>query len=278
MAFKDILVHVDTAKSAAARLDFAVRLAQKHEAHLTALHVVPPPYIPADIMGTGVGAEVIAWHEEQRERRLAGARALIDQVQQRHGINIELRIADGGIEPTILEHSRYSDLIVASQPAGDLLDLEQPLQPSPGNLVVGAGCPVLVLPAAGKDYSLGKHVLIAWKPCAEAARAVRGALPLLRQATTVTVLAANVDTTDQPRVAGADIATHLARHGVKVTVMPFTAPDMDVGSLLLARAADLDADMIVMGGYGHSRLREMVLGGVTYHILKNQFIPVFLAS
>lgn len=277
MAFKDILVHVDTASSAAARLDFAAKLALQHDAHLTALHVDPPPYIPADIMGTGVGADVVLWHREQRDRRLVGVRDLIAQVQQRHGIAIEQRVAEGGIEPTILEHSRYSDLIVASQP-GDLLDLEQPLQPSPGNLVVGAGCPVLVLPAAGSDYSIGKHVLIAWKPCAEAARAVRGALPLLKQAKAVTVLAANVDTKDQPRVAGADIATHLARHGVKVTVMPFTAPDMDVGSLVLARAADLGADMIVMGGYGHSRLREMVLGGVTYHILKNQFIPVLLAS
>lgn len=277
MAYKDILVHVDAAKSATGRLDFAANLAQQHNAHLTALHVVPPPYIPADIMGTGVGADVIAWHLEQRERRLADIRDLIAQVQQRHGISIEQRVVDGSIEPTILDHSRYTDLIVASQP-GDLLDLEQPLQPSPGNLVVGAGCPVLVLPAAGKDYSIGKHVLIAWKSCAEAARAVRGALPLLKQAKAVTVLAANVDTSDQPRVAGADIATYLARHGVKVTVMPFTAPDMDVGSLLLARAADLGADMIVMGGYGHSRLREMVLGGVTYHILKNQFIPVLLAS
>lgn len=277
MAYKDILVHVDTAKSAAARLDFAAALAQRHDAHLTALHVVPPPYIPADIMGTGVGAEVVTWHREQRDRRLADFRDLIAQVQQRHGISIEQRVADGGIEPTILDHSRYTDLIVVSQPA-DLLDLEQPIQPSPGNLVIGAGCPVLVLPAAGKEYIAAGHVLIAWKPCAEAARAVRGALPLLKQAKAVTVLAANVDTSDQPRVAGADIATHLARHGVKVTVTPFTAPDMDVGSLLLARAADLGADMIVMGGYGHSRLREMVLGGVTYHILKNQFIPVFLAS
>jgi len=277
MAYKDILVHVDTAKSAATRLDFAARLAVTQDAHLTALHVVPPPYIPADIMGTGVGADVVAWHREQRDRRVADIHALIAQVQQRHGVTIEERVVDGGIEPTILDHSRYTDLIVASQP-GDLLDLDQPLQPSPGNLVVGAGCPVLVLPAAGTPQMPGNHILIAWKPCAEAARAVRGALPLLKKAKAVTVLSANVDTKDQPRIAGADIATHLARHGVKVTVMPFTAPDMDVGSLILARAADLGADLIVMGGYGHSRLREMVLGGVTYHILKNQIVPVLLAS
>lgn len=277
MAYKDILVHVDTASSAAVRLDFAAKLAQQHGAHLTALHVDTPPYIPADIMGTGVGADVIAWHREQSERRLSSVHEMIAQVQKRHGIAIEERVATGSIEPIVVEHSHYSDLIVASQP-GDLLDLEQPLQPSPGNLVVSAGCPVLVVPAAGKDYSIGKHVLIAWKSCAEAARAVRGAMPLLEKAKAVTVLSANVDTQDQPRVAGADIATHLARHGVKVTVMPFTAPDMDVGSLLLARAADLGADLIVMGGYGHSRLREMVFGGVTYHILKNQFIPVLLAS
>lgn len=276
MAYKDILVHVDTASSAATRLDFAAKLAQQHGAHLTALHVDTPPYIPADIMGTGVGADVIAWHREQRDRRLVSIREMIAQVQKRHGIAIEERVVTGSIEPTVVEHSHYSDLIVASQP-GDLLDLEQPLQPSPGNLVVSAGCPVLVVPSTGKDFSTGKNVMIAWKSCAEAARAVRGALPLLKQAKTVTVLSANVDTRDQ-RVAGADIATHLARHGVKVTVTPFTAPDMDVGSLLLARAADLGSDMIVMGGYGHSRLREMVLGGVTYHILKNQFIPVFLAS
>lgn len=277
MAYKDILVHVDTATSAAARLDFAARLAAAHGAHLTALHVVPPPYIPADIMGTGVGADVLAWHSEQRDRRIAEIHTLITQVQQRHGVSIEERVVEGSIEPTILDHSRYTDLIVASQP-GDLLDLEQPLQPSPGNLVVGAGCPVLVLPAAGTAQTPGNHVLIAWKSCTEAARAVRGALPLLQRAKAVTVLSANVDTRNQPRIAGADIATYLARHGVKVTVMPFTAPDMDVGSLILARAADLGADLIVMGGYGHSRLREMVLGGVTYHILKNQIVPVLLAS
>lgn len=277
MAFKDILVYADAAPGAASRLDFAARMAQAHGAHLTALHISAPLYIPVDILGTGVGADVEQWQQAQREKDVAQSRALIAAVRQRLGIDIEERIVVGDLETMILDHGRYSDLIVVTQDAAGF-DLSQPVSPSTAGLVVAAGRPVLVLPATGKDHTAGKHILVAWKACAEATRAVHDALPLLCRADKVTVLSADTGTTGKSHIAGADMATHLARHGVKVTVAPITAPDMDVGSVILARAADLNADLIVMGGYGHSRLREMVLGGVTNHVLKNHTIPVFLAS
>jgi nucleotide-binding universal stress UspA family protein len=146
-------------------------------------------------------------------------------------------------------------------------------------LPLATGRPVLVVPYAFERRPAGRHVMIAWNASREAARAVNDALPLLRRASHVHVVALSPvrSATAHGEEPGADIALYLARHGVKVTVSRDDAPEVDTGNLLLSRAFDLSADLIVMGAWGHSRLREFVLGGVTRTLLESMTVPVLMS-
>ncbi len=276
MTYKDILVYADTTKAATARLNYAATMAKAHKAHLTALHVETRPFVPADILNTGMAAQVLQWQRELRRHQSEEVRAMVEAASQRNDINIEWRNVIGDIDDSILLHAHYQDLLVLSRD-GDPLDLNEPIEPSPSNIVISSGRPIVVLPLDKTIASYGQRVLIAWKSTPEAARAVHDALPILTQAKVVTVMEVNPAQPADQHIAGSDIAQHLARHGVRVNVAPIYADDMDAGNLILTRADDLEADMIVMGAYGHSRLREIVLGGVTRHILENATIPVLLS-
>jgi nucleotide-binding universal stress UspA family protein len=174
-------------------------------------------------------------------------------------------------------NARYADLVIAGQPepdGGSGVDAT-----FAEDLVMGAGRPVLFVPYAGRFPEVGRRVLIAWNAGREAARAVTDALPLLTRAGTVQVVAfdplkGDADHGDLP---GADIALVLARHGVKVSVAQQHSDEVDVGNQILSRAADMQSDLIVMGAYGHSRLREMVLGGVTRTLLDTMTVPVLMS-
>jgi nucleotide-binding universal stress UspA family protein len=141
---------------------------------------------------------------------------------------------------------------------------------------MSAGRPVLMVPYAGRFPDTGKRVLIAWNAGREAARAVTDAMPLLSKAQSVEVVAFG-EGGDHGEVPGADLALFLARHGVKATAARQHAPGVDIGNQILSRAADVNADLIVMGAYGHSRLRELALGGATRSVLDAMTVPVLMA-
>jgi nucleotide-binding universal stress UspA family protein len=142
-----------------------------------------------------------------------------------------------------------------------------------------AGRPILVVPYAGHFARIGQRVVIGWDASREAARAVNDAMPLLAAAEAVTVL--TIDPEQSPRghgeIPGADIALHLARHGVTAQVERTVSAGIGIGNTLLSRAADLEADLLVMGAYGHSRVRELLLGGVTRTMLTSMTLPVLMA-
>lgn len=276
MAYKDILVYADPAPTAAARLDAAAQLAKAQDGHLAALYVDAIPFIPVDMTGAGVTADLVEWQIRMREERGEAAQKAVQAAEQRHGIAIEWRKTADNLEDAVLRHGLYADLIVLSQ-GNSLTDLEAPAAPMVGSVAVAAGRPVLVVP---KDYagaSIGKRVLVAWKPSAEAARAVHDALPLLQQAEAVVVMRVNTDPEEPAHNPGFDLATHLARHGVKVTVTPVLAPDVAAGDAIVQQARALRADLIVMGAYGHSRLRELVFGGATRSLLQAPPVPVLMS-
>ena len=156
-----------------------------------------------------------------------------------------------------MAHARHVDLTILGQASGDAAaDQARTIEA----LLFGSGRPILLLPSVGTYKTELRHILCAWNGSREATRALADAMPLLRRAEHVTVLSA-----DPPgaahRDAGADIALHLARHGVNVRTSPTYSGDLTVGDALLNRAADLGADLLVMGGYGHSRTREAIFGG-----------------
>lgn len=272
---RDILVHADNTPQSSERLNYAAGLAALHQAHLTALHIRHPPFIPADVMGTGVAETVLQMQRAAQQGRAEETKKLVDATAQRNGVAIEWRDADGDIDDTLILHGYYSDLIIVGQSALGL-DLEQPFCPDSSKAVVTSGRPVIVYPRDRRFTTFGQRILIAWKASAPAARAVADALPLLQKAQEVTILEVTENSVRQ-RIAGADISVHLSRHGIKVTAEPFVAPETEAFALIQARAVDLGVDLIVMGGYGYPRFWEAVLGGVTRQMLQEQPVPVLFS-
>jgi nucleotide-binding universal stress UspA family protein len=279
MAFKDLLVVVDHGRSCPARIDLAVRLARDFGAHLTGLYVSAPPYMPPAVLAQ-LPLEVHEMQARTRRDEAERARTLYADGIERGGpgLTSEWRAAEGEVADVASLHTRYADLAVIGQTDPD----EIPLGASgdlPERLVLGAGRPVLVVPYAGRFTTVGERVLLAWNATREATRAANDALPLLQRATRVTVLSVNPRSSSGGHgpIPGADIALHLARHGVRAEVSSVATDDVAVDDMLLSQAADSGADLLVMGGYGHSRLGELVLGGATRHILRQITLPVFMS-
>ena len=275
MALKDILVHVDNNKTCVSRLETAVNLALAHDAHLTGVCVVTHPRFPGYLEAQIPSDVVEAQSAAAREMAEKGKKAFLDAVGK-NKLAGECRIVEGELIDALSLHGRYSDVLVVSQ-----RDPETSFTPGdmPDRLILSVGRPVIVLPYAGRYPTVGENVMVAWDASRLATRAVNDALPILQAAKKVCILALNPHGGDEGHgeVVGADIALHLARHGVKAEATHVYVDDIEVGDMLLSRAADAGADMIVMGAYGHRRLRELVLGGVTQHLLGHMTAPVLMS-
>ena len=276
MAYKDFLVHLNNSKHRARRLDIAIRLAQASDAHLVGLYTATDLFAPA-FLTSQLAAGLIAAQRELSGDERNKAKAEFDERGRQASISIEWReVEDTGAMATL--HTRYADLAVIGQP-----DPDEALSPTERDLaervVLDSGRPVLMVPYAGRFPTLGQRVLIAWNASAQATRAVNDALPLLAQAKVITVLAVNPKGGERGHgeVPGADIALHLARHGLKAEAAHAFADDIDASDVILSRASDLGVDLIVMGAYGRPRLRELVLGGVTRSLFQHMTVPVLMS-
>ncbi len=278
MSIKNILIHVDDSGQVEGRLDVAVALARTHDAHLAAIYAIPEPFIPPYADGGYVPADLIESQAERSRERAAAARTRFEEHLGRVGMESEWREAEGYAADVISLNAKYADLTVVGQANPD----DPQNYPTPGlpaEVALGAGRPVLVVPYVGTSHEVGKNVLVAWNGSREATRAVNDALPILERADKVTVLAVNPRSggSDHGDVPSADIALHLARHGVKAEAAQTVSNDIDVGDIILSRISDLGADLAVMGAYGHSRMRELMMGGVTRDLLRHMTIPVLMS-
>ena len=276
MTYKDMLVHIDNSKACAARLKAAIDLARVYNAHLTALYIMPTYIIPV-YAEAQLSPEIFEAQREASQARAADAEALVKKIAAREDIAIEWRCVEGDWAGLFIQHTRYADLAIVGQ-----TDSRDPEAAETGLLeqvVLESGRPLLFIPYIGALQTIGKRVIVAWKTSREAVRAVNDALPLLVGADKVDVITVNPQAGEDADsdVPNADICLHLARHGVKAEAHRLRVTDVDVGNLLLSRAADEDADLIVMGAYGHSRFREMILGGATRHILAHMTVPVLMS-
>lgn len=274
MALKDLLVHLDDSKASKNRVAVAIQVAQTYDAHITGLYVLPHFEIPvyAEVQ---IPDEIIAAQRAEARARAAETEKGFKKMTDKAGVSAEWRFVEDRLAPTLELHSRYVDLVIVGQ-GGDT----DPLSMSDAvaeHVVLESGCPTLVVPYIGAPGSIGKHVLVAWNGSREALRAVHDAIPFLERAQTVTVLAINPKTAAEDRIPSADICRHLARHGINAEAAHIEAHDIEVGDMLLSRVADREADLIVMGAYGHSRFREFVLGGATRHLLAHMTVPVLMA-
>ena len=276
MTYANILVHVDNGEHAAQRVQFAIRLAQQQSAHLVGLACGGLPYVPAEISRT-LGRD---WVEgrlaEMREEAARQARAF-EAVAGGQGLRgVEARSALGTTTELLLLNGRYADLVVLSRPEAASPDNGLGYDDT-AEVLLGIGRPVALVPGSWSDAPVGKRIALAWSATRESARAVTDALPLLKAADEVDVLVFNpAKAGGHGAEPGADIATYLARHGVRITVHN-EATQVDVGNSLLSRLADLGSDLLVMGAFGHSRLRQLVLGGVSETVLRSSPIPVIMS-
>lgn len=275
MPYKTILVHVDNGKRSAARLDIACRLAKLSDAHLIGLHALTVVKLPSYAMVEG-GVQVREFHERMLSESAVAAEAMFKQAVKAIGVEkVEWRKSRRDAVDSVPVHGRYADVLVIGQPnetdgSGVEPDFAE-------RLLLAAGRPALVIPYAGDFPAVGTRVLVAWNASREATRALTDAIPILREAKQVDVIAFNPKDAPHGEVPGADIGLYLARHGIKVSVSQQTADDVDVGNQLLSRAADLDSDLIVMGAYGHSRMKELILGGATRTVLNSMTVPVLMS-
>jgi nucleotide-binding universal stress UspA family protein len=277
MSYKDILVYVDNTPAAQARVAAAATIASSFGAHLTGLCVPYRPHMPPMIEAR-LGEHLIKLQEDVLEEWTEAAKNAFDKATANSGLALEWRVVEGEPEEILCLHGRYADLIVIGQHDPSIAS-ENPNPNLADHLTMAAGRPVMVIPHSGRFASIGKQVMVAWNASRESARAVSDALPFLKAAKQVRILAVNphCGLNGHGEAPGADIALHLARHGVKATAECLAAEDISAADLLLARAADEDIDLIVMGCYGRSRLREMVMGGATRHMLAHMTLPVLMA-
>jgi nucleotide-binding universal stress UspA family protein len=280
MSYKDLLVVLDPEPAARGRIDLAAALAERFAAHLVGLYPLLVPQRPREL-GYFDPALLDPFFESLREQARAAAdevREQFEHVARLRGLSAEWRLVPEGPDGDPALHARYADLTILGQLDPDRGETEG-LRPRPEQVILASGRPILIVPYAGRFENVGQRVVIAWNSAREAARAVHDAMPLLIAAEAVTVL--TIDPREGPQghgeLPGADISLHLARHGVKAQVERTVSADLPVGEVLLSRLADLGADLLVMGAYGHSRMRELLLGGATRSLLQSMTVPVLMS-
>jgi len=278
MAYKDLLVHVDDSRACEGRVQAAVELAIAHDAHLTGVYVIGDP--PPETFERGILLpEMREMLQQGAQERADATLAHFAEVAKRNQISFESRIDRvqyTAMVEALATNARYADIVILGQ--ADPNDGSVPLY-LPEEVTLASGRPSLVVPCIGPMATLGQRVTLAWDASREAARTVNDALPILERAQAVNVV--TVNPSDKPfghgEQRGADIALHLARHGIEVEVQHIESRDVDVPNIILSHIAAQSSDLLVMGAYGHSRLRELVLGGVTRAMLHDMTVPVLMA-
>ncbi|CAM2152255.1 Universal stress protein UspA [Pararobbsia alpina] len=278
MSYKTIVVHLDTSARAQARLHLAIEIAKRHGAFLQGVFAVFAPNPRSFVVMAGT-AEYYEEHETVRHEEHGALERLFEAELSRAHVDGEWIDETGNADDELPKYARRADLLIIGQ--DDPADPESFVADHfPENMVMSAGRPVLVVPYAGSFAHIGRRVMVAWDGSREATRAVHDALPLLKQSeqTTVVTISAAHGNVPGARPPGADIAATLTRHGVKVTTLDLpAAKDVATGEMLLARIDDIGADLVVMGGYGHTRWQELILGGVTRTMLSSMTVPVLMS-
>ena len=273
MPIKSILLHMANDEHHAERLQRGIELATRFDAYLEILYIATPVSMPAGITGRGASyaylAEATAIAHEKAEEIEHEVRTNCS------GLTYSFTIEEGDHVELLARRTPFVDLAVVSQSHPAHLEDRVRLQ-IPDQLPMQAACPTIVLPWERRTQNSGHHTLIAWKNTREAGRAVRDAIPFLGDADRVTVL--SIERPGTPDSTGEKICDFLSKHGVNVDLRTnINDNDASVGEIILDVGRELDCDSLVMGAYGHSRLRELIIGGVTRYILGHMDLPVLMS-
>ena len=272
---KDIVANLSVGPARDVATDFAVSVAAAFDAHLTGVAFNYDPLMPVGDMY--VAPDVLQSQRIENEKAATAAATRLDEAARRAAISAQARMIDAPVvsTPDRFAHiARRFDLSVLGQP--------EPDKPALDRLIVEAalfdsGRPVLVVPYIQRSGLKLDRVLLCWDGSRSAARAVGDAMPFIVRAKAAEIVMVAAESAKSDEMPGADIAQHLALHGAKVTIERIVATEIDVASTILSHAADTSADLLVMGGYGHSRLREFILGGATRGILAAMTVPTLMS-
>jgi nucleotide-binding universal stress UspA family protein len=273
---KDLVVNLTLEAARDPATDFAISIAAAFEAHIAAIAFAFDPVVTPAVLD-GLSS---TWVDAQREESRAAAKAAIDRFEaaaRRDGLSAEHRMFETSLGEAISLFGRIArrfDLSVVKQ--------QEPDRPNGDDLIVEAalfqsGRPTVIVPYIQKTPLKLDRILVAWDGSHGAARAIGDAMPFLHRAKAVDIVMVTTGDTKKDEVPGVEIGQHLARHGLKVDVRQLVADGIDVANTILSYAADNAVDFMVMGGYGHSRLREFVLGGATRSILQTMTVPTLMA-
>jgi nucleotide-binding universal stress UspA family protein len=278
MSYKTVLVHVDDSKRSALRVQMAAEIARMQGAHLVGAAVTGVSrFIYKDGNIQAGDPNLIAHLKSLRERAERTAASFEQQARELGIASFESVVSEDEAGGGVGMLARYCDLVVVGQTSRD--------EPSPAvlpdfpeYLVMHAGRPVLIVPYNGDFTGAGKRIVVAWDASREAVRAVHDALPLLKRAEEVHIALFNPQSFVQnaDSRSGDDLAEFLARHQIPAEISAHQT-HVDVGNALLSLAKDLNRDMIIMGAYGHSRFREMIMGGVTRTVLASMTVPILMS-
>lgn len=273
---KDVLVYLSSGAAGEGVARYAVSVGQAFDAHIAGVAFAFEPVIPASVMG-GVSADLIEAQRAENERAAKQAVERFEKVAEAAGASFGTRLLGGtvaGSADTFGQVARRFDVSVVGQAEPNSLGAEDLVAEA---ALFNSGRPVIMVPYIQKDGIKLDRIVVCWDGSRTAARAMGDALPFLTRAKTVDVLIVASDPPKSDETPGADVGQHLARHGIKVEVRRVQRADVDVGNTILSYAADNGTDFLVMGGYGHSRLRQFILGGVTRSMLQSMTVPVLMS-
>ena len=274
---KDIVLHLSADLKHEVAANYAVSVAEAFGAHLAAMTFAYDPVLPASLMGGGLPVDFINAQRALAEEAVNAAMNKLSEMARRSGVAVEARHETTSLAAAADIFGRYArrfDLSIVGQANPDVV--------GPQELIIEAalfqsGRPVVVVPYIQRTGLTLDRVLVCWDASRQAARAIADALPFLHRAKAVEVVIVATEPLKSDDLAGTDISRHLARHDLRVELKRIVSADTDVADTILSYAADVSADFIVMGGYGHSRLREFVLGGVTRGLLASMTVPTLMS-
>jgi len=272
MPVKTILVHLANDSGCPGRLRTAFAMARRLEAHVTCVYITTPVHMPAAVTGRAASGAYIAEATEIARDKAAEAAKDAEAIARQEGMSYEWHVVEGDPVALLAEESRFADLMLVGQNPALTLDDVVSLHPIEELPVVAASACVILPHGREQRASLGRNILIGWKNAHVAARAVHAAIPLLGSADTVTVLTVHGKGESDDEAEA--LAAFLSRHCAHVTVTHHDGSDRDAGAVILSTAESVDADLVVMGAYGHHRWREFIFGGATSHVSRHMTVPV----
>ncbi|MDA3921582.1 MAG: universal stress protein [Salinisphaera sp.] len=281
MNYQSLLVYVSDPERSARTLEVASDIAARFDAHLTGIFIHEPAYYRYPLAYQTTTPPDFEDYEQKSQKLAEESEAAFEVACRASGVNkTEWRFVKGEPLRTLSLHARYADVVL--MPQGDTGDTTEPGSDDPdlpAKVAIASARPVIAVPREGHFNTVGSRILLAWNASREATRAVTAALPLLRCAEKVSILVINPKTDDKGHGddPGSDIALYLSRHQVIVDAIHVESARDSVAETLYQGTVELDANLICMGAYGHSRLRELVLGGVTRELMRDMPIPLLLA-